>query len=89
MNFEQGEKLRLIAEQAAEWLHLLPAATPEQRARFLAWLVTSPLHVRELLAAFIIDDELRSLDPERLINVDELAVKAKNNVISITRHRHL
>jgi hypothetical protein len=69
MNDAHGERLRLIAEQAAGWFESLPTATLEEREKFLAWVQTSPLHVREFLAAIIINDDLPDLDPKRLINV--------------------
>ena len=40
-----------LADRAAEWLLRLESVSPQEHAEFRSWLVESPLHVREALAA--------------------------------------
>jgi ferric-dicitrate binding protein FerR (iron transport regulator) len=40
-----------IAEEAAQWLVRLESADLSERRKFWTWLLESPLHVREILAA--------------------------------------
>lgn len=44
------ETLR-VAERAADWLVRLDTARPNELAEFWNWLMESPLHVQEMLAA--------------------------------------
>lgn len=73
-----------IAEHAAEWLVKLDAATADERAEFEKWLRQSPLHVREVLLAHVLDIELRDhfrrrrLDAHRRIDVQALLRSAAN-----------
>lgn len=48
----------LLAERAAEWVHRLPNASPQQQAEFFRWLKQSPKHVREMLLAMSWDEWL-------------------------------
>ena len=75
-----------IAEQAAHWVRVLNKDDPQQSAEFVAWVKASPLHVRELLLASWLDEELRAIDPERRIDVRELIERARSNVFPIGAH---
>jgi transmembrane sensor len=74
-----------IAEQANQWLHRLHAADlrQDEREAFVEWLRQSPLHVREVLIAFSLDDVLQrarirvadsTLHEDRASNIIELSV---------------
>lgn len=84
MNRARGEELRLIAEQAAVWLERFPTTTLREREKFLAWVKTSPAHVREFLAAIVLKDDLSNLDCGQRIDVEAIAASARNNVISVS-----
>jgi transmembrane sensor len=61
-----------VAEEAAKWLLAAPAADAPQRAAFVAWLKSSPLHVEEFLFATATLKELRaaaSPDPREIERV--------------------
>lgn len=75
MSKARSEELRLAAEQATELLNESATTQKETEAR-LNWLMESPLHVREALAAMAWNEELRNLDPDRRIDVDALIAKA-------------
>jgi transmembrane sensor len=77
----QQEQLS-VAEQAAQWVRVLHT-DPRQSAAFVEWVKASPVHVRELLLASWIDDELSTIDPERRIDVLELIDRARSNVSPI------
>lgn len=72
-----------VAEQAAHWVRVLNTDDPQQSAAFVEWIKASPLHVRELLLASWLDDELGAIDPERRIDVRELIDRASSNVSPI------
>jgi ferric-dicitrate binding protein FerR (iron transport regulator) len=46
-----ADKQLTLAEEAAHWLVRLETADLAERQRFWTWLLESPLHVREVLAA--------------------------------------
>ena len=76
MNMDM-EKL-LLAERAAEWLIRLETATPAERAEFWEWVTQSPLHVKEMIAASVIDAELHRLMRGGSIDVNKYIEKANN-----------
>ena len=77
------EEAAIIAERAHEWLDRLERSEdPNDRADFMAWLKESPVHVREVLNATTFDALLPAmLDPDRKINLDELA--RQTNVVPL------
>lgn len=85
MNPQFQEQLS-VAEQAAHWVRVLNSDDPQQSAAFVEWIKASPLHVRELLLASWLDDELGAIDPERRIDVRELITRARSNVSHIGPH---
>lgn len=82
----QFQEQSSIAEQAARWVRVLNTDDPQQSAAFVEWIKASPLHVRELLLASWLDDELGAIDPERRIDVRELIDRARSNVSPIGAH---
>jgi transmembrane sensor len=76
------EKLS-IAEQAAHWHRVMQTAGPQERAAFWEWMRASPTHVRELLLADKLDEELGGIDPERRIDISALLAQASSNVAPI------
>lgn len=85
MNPQFQEQLS-VAEQAAHWVRVLNTDDPQQSAAFVEWIKASPLHVRELLLASWLDDELAAIDPERRIDVRALIDRARSNVSPIGAH---
>jgi len=77
-----GEELR-SAEEAAEWLAVLDAANPEERARFARWITESPLHLREFLLMTSLENELYCLDPKRGLPREAILKALPNNVIPL------
>ncbi|HET8900278.1 MAG TPA: FecR domain-containing protein [Rhodanobacteraceae bacterium] len=80
------EQQQRVAREAAEWLRVLgeqPAA--DERQAFLAWAQASPLHVRELLLAGMLERELAR--PGVLAGFDVAAVVARarseGNVVAL------
>src|SRR5688572_27540103 len=69
-----------IATQAADWLRIIQARDPQQEAAFLKWLKESPLHVRETLLAYRVDQQLRRMDPDRQIDIERLFAEVSTNV---------
>ena len=65
-----------VEEQAAYWLRVMESPTPTDRAMFWVWIQSSPTHVRELLLASKLDQELESIDRGRRIDVEALIVDA-------------
>ena len=74
MNPQFQEQLS-VAEQAAHWVRVLNSDDPQQSAAFVEWIKASPLHVRELLLASWLDDELGAIDPERRVTRSEARVR--------------
>lgn len=79
------KEVRLLAEQAAEWLYRLETADLEEKTTFVRWLRQSPLHVREILIAAAWNDVLRGADPNHLRDIDALATKGANVISLIAR----
>ncbi len=75
-----------IAQQAADWLRIMQNAELEDEEGFLNWLKQSPLHVREFLLAYRMDQELDRMDGERRIDIDELISRIAPNVLPIGAH---
>jgi len=65
-----------VEEQAAHWLRVMESPSPNDRAKFWAWIQSSPTHVRELLLASKLDQELDSIDRGRRIDVETLIFNA-------------
>jgi ferric-dicitrate binding protein FerR (iron transport regulator) len=68
-----------ISEQAIQWLRILRAAGPRERNDFWRWMVASPAHVRELLLAQTLEEELCGIDSARRIDVEALVAKAASD----------
>lgn len=85
MNRQFQEQLS-VAEQAAHWVRVLNSDDPQQNAAFVEWIKASPIHVRELLLASWLDEELGAIDPERRIDVRQLIERARSNVFPIGPH---
>lgn len=66
-----------LAQQAEEWRQILLTAGPKEEAAFWAWIEKSPLHLREILLADVLDSALDHVDPERRIDIDALIARAK------------
>jgi transmembrane sensor len=64
-----------VEEQAAYWLRVMQNPSAEEREAFWGWINVSPRHVRELLLAGKLDQELESFDRVRHIDVDALLAK--------------
>lgn len=71
MKSRRDLEARSIAEQAAEWLLILEAATDEDRAQFADWLRQSPSHVEAFLRASAVDSLLSEVDRARSIELDK------------------
>jgi transmembrane sensor len=80
-----------IAEEAARWLLDARSADAAQRAAFVAWLKSSPLHVEEFLFATATLKELQGRaqtdtgEVERII-ADALAGAGPSNVVALHPH---
>src|SRR5438105_2964235 len=62
-----------ISEEAASWLfRLAEDASQECQAEFTAWSLQSPQHVEEFLFAKATLQQLKSVDPERRIDLRAL-----------------
>ncbi len=82
----EQDRLERAAREAAEWLQVMngdPSA--EDRAGFMAWVQASPLHLRELLMASMLERELAA--PGVLDGFDIEAViaqaRAEDNVVPL------
>lgn len=71
---ETPRKDKRIIEEAAAWATLLDDGelSAGDSERLAAWLRESPQHVKELLLAKAILTEAESIDPDRVISVDDL-----------------
>ena len=85
MDANRLEKLS-IAEQAADWHRVMQTAGPQERAAFWEWMRASPTHVRELLLADKLDEELGGIDPDHRIDIAALLAQASSNVAPIRDH---
>ncbi len=82
MSLQRNEVLN-IATQAAEWLRIMRTSDLRDDEAFLKWLKRSPLHVRELLLAYRLDQKLTQLDAEHRIDIDELIAGLSSNVLAM------
>ena len=78
------QRLERASREAIEWLQVLrdtPGA--EDRAAFLAWLHASPLHVRELLMAQMLEHELATPGALEGFDLDVIIARscAEQNVV--------
>jgi len=71
---------RQLADEAAEWLFRLEAASPEERRAFVRWLKSSKDAPDEVLLAKSTDILLRQLLRERPVDLADLSVVDTNNV---------
>lgn len=78
---ERGER-RQLADQAAEWLFRLEAASPEERRAFVRWLKSSKDAPDEVLLAKSTDILLRQLLRDRPVDLAEFSL-GTNNVTSL------
>lgn len=89
MDSTQNNRLNTqIYEQASEWFVEFRTGDPDedQRKRFIAWLRTSPEHVRAYLELAAIWNEGPRLDPERRYDGSELTeLASQTNVIPLER----
>lgn len=76
-----------ISEQAIHWLRVLGAAGPQERNDFWRWMKASPAHVRELLLAQTLEEELCGIDSARRIDVEALIAKASSDHDARVSHR--
>lgn len=62
MNTPRTPELQVASERAAGWVQYSASAdrSPTHRDDCMAWLLESPLHVREALAALAWEDEFRT-----------------------------
>ena len=72
-----------IAQQAADWLRIMQTPELEDDEGFLNWLKESPLHVREFLLAYRMDQKLGHMDSARQIDVEALISRISPNVLPI------
>ncbi|MEO8998695.1 MAG: FecR domain-containing protein [Rhodanobacter sp.] len=82
----QQEQIERVSREAAEWLHAMksdPAVA--EREAFAGWLASSPVHVREVLLAGMLDRELSGSGVLDLFDVEAIIAKAKaeNNVVAL------
>jgi len=73
---------RELADQAAEWLIRLEAATPEEKRAFVKWLKGSKDAPDEILLAKSTDIMLRQLLREQPIDLDSYT-SSENNVVDL------
>lgn len=82
----QQDRLERASREAAEWLHVMNGKpTAEDRAGFMAWVQTSPLHLRELLMASMLERELSATGALDGFDVDAIIAlaKAEDNVVQL------
>lgn len=83
MNIERQHE-QILAEKAAKLLHDVQQGGAKEGTTFVRWVKQSPVHAREMLLATAWDYILgKALDPERRFNIDQLMLKARNNVTPI------
>jgi transmembrane sensor len=83
-----AQRLR-IAEQAAEWVALLPTADFAQKQACFAWLKISPLHVAEFLRAEQVNRSLDRYSQARFFANDEDRSQAVPKARSATRSKRI
>ncbi len=82
----QHEHAARAALEAADWLQTMrDAPTPEDRHSFKTWLKASPLHVRELLIATMVDRSLGAPDALAGFDLDHVLAEANadRNVVAL------
>jgi transmembrane sensor len=80
------ERAARASREAAEWLNVMWAdAGTAEREAFAEWIRSSPLHVRELLMAEMLDRELSASGVLDGFDVDAIVARAKanNNVLAL------
>ncbi len=60
---------RLSLEQSSAWVERLKLGNAEDRAAFDRWLLQSEDHVHHFLLMTALDQELRHLDPDRVVKI--------------------
>jgi len=80
MSLQRNEVLN-IATQAADWLRVMRTSDLRDDEAFIKWLKRSPLHVREFLLAYRLDQKLGHLDGEHRIDINELIAGLSSNVL--------
>lgn len=70
----------IIAEISARWYGRLNNAGYSDRKEFVRWLKRSPVHVREMLFATMLDELLTHCDSKRRFNILDLLKKGNSNV---------
>jgi len=83
-----------LDEEALRWAKALPQATEAEREAFAAWIRRSPENLGAFLKHNVLKAELRSLDPERTIDVGRFLERAKrpSKVVpwpgAVAKHAH-
>lgn len=72
------------ALQAAAWITRLQSPDHRTRRDLAQWLCQSPRNARELVLALRLNKQLRAIDPERRIDVEQLLSAAGTNVVPLT-----
>src|SRR5699024_3733557 len=74
---------------AAEWLHVMNAEpSADEREAFAAWVAASPLHVREMLLASMLDRALATSGVLDDFDLDAVLAKADAGANVVTLHEH-
>ncbi|TAM21207.1 MAG: DUF4880 domain-containing protein [Rhodanobacter sp.] len=82
----QQEQIERVSREAVEWLHALKADPgAAEREAFASWLASSPVHVREMLLAGMLDRELSGMSVLDRFDVEAIVARAKasENVVSL------
>ena len=82
----QQDNRQRVAREAAEWLRVMRGQpNAQERAAFIAWAMASPLHLRELLLAGMLERELAAPGALDDFDVDALVAQAKAeaNVVAL------
>ncbi len=81
------ERTERAAQEAAEWLHVMNAEPgPDEREAFAAWVAASPLHVREMLLASMLDQELAASGVLDDFDLDAILAKADTGANVVALH---
>ena len=87
-SMREPDARRQLADEAAEWLFRLEAASPEERRAFVRWLKRSKDAPDEVLLAKSTDILLRQLLRECPVDLDDLSANA-NNVTALSSAQDL
>ena len=82
----QQEQIERVSREAAEWLHAMKAdPVAAEREAFAAWLASSPVHVREMLLAGMLDHELSGAGVLGRFDVEAIVAQAQaeDNVVAL------